>query len=213
MKTNTLVALLATNVTPSNRSVATKRFAFALPSATVIALLIAVIGYRVRPDIDMMLVSPMFWLKLALPLVLAAGSFITLTRLSRPGEAIGSAWAGIAAPVAAVWFAALLVLWRAPPDLRVALLMGKTWHTCPFNITLLSIPGLVAIFSAVRGLAPTQLSLAGAIAGLLSGALGTFAYCFHCPEMEVPFWATWYLLGMAIPTVVGALLGPRLLRW
>jgi hypothetical protein len=31
--------------------------------------------------------------------------------------------------------------------------------------------------------------------------------------MEAPFLAIWYLLGMLIPTLLGALLGPRLLRW
>jgi hypothetical protein len=39
------------------------------------------------------------------------------------------------------------------------------------------------------------------------------AYCLHCPEMSPAFWSTWYLLGMAIPTVVGALIGPRVFRW
>ncbi|WP_128576455.1 NrsF family protein, partial [Pseudomonas sp. BAY1663] len=27
------------------------------------------------------------------------------------------------------------------------------------------------------------------------------------------FWALWYLLGMLLPSALGALLGPRLLRW
>lgn len=30
---------------------------------------------------------------------------------------------------------------------------------------------------------------------------------------EAPFIGFWYLLGMLIPTAVGALLGARLLRW
>ena len=42
---------------------------------------------------------------------------------------------------------------------------------------------------------------------------GTVAYSLHCPEMGVPFWAVWYVIGMALPAVVGALLGPRYLRW
>jgi len=66
---------------------------------------------------------------------------------------------------------------------------------------------------AIRGLAPTRLRLAGAAAGLLSGAVGALVYCLHCPELEAPFLGFWYLLGMLIPTAVGALLGPRLLRW
>ncbi|WP_413773191.1 NrsF family protein [Acidithiobacillus sp. HP-2] len=34
-----------------------------------------------------------------------------------------------------------------------------------------------------------------------------------CPEMGAPFIGTWYLLGILIPTVLGALLGETLLRW
>ena len=35
----------------------------------------------------------------------------------------------------------------------------------------------------------------------------------HCPEPAAPFLAIWYLLGMLVPTAIGAWLGPRLLRW
>ena len=64
-----------------------------------------------------------------------------------------------------------------------------------------------------EGLAPTRLRLAGAAAGLLSGAVGALVYSLHCPELAAPFLGFWYLLGMLIPTAAGALLGPRLLRW
>jgi hypothetical protein len=47
----------------------------------------------------------------------------------------------------------------------------------------------------------------------LAGALGALAYVLHCPELEAPFLAVWYLLGMLIPAGVGALVGPRVLRW
>ncbi len=62
-------------------------------------------------------------------------------------------------------------------------------------------------------LAQTGLRPAGAMAGLLAGSVATVAYCLHCPEMEVPFWAVWYVVGMLIPALAGWLLGPRLLRW
>jgi hypothetical protein len=66
---------------------------------------------------------------------------------------------------------------------------------------------------AMRELAPTRLRLAGAGTGLLAGSLGALVYSLHCPESAAPFIAFWYLLGMLIPTALGALLGPRLLRW
>jgi hypothetical protein len=93
------------------------------------------------------------------------------------------------------------------------LFFGDTWNSCPFLIATLSAPVFVAVVWAMQGLAPTRLRLAGAAAGLLSGAIGTMVYSVHCPEMAAPFIGFWYLLGMLIPTTVGALLGPRMLRW
>ena len=70
-----------------------------------------------------------------------------------------------------------------------------------------------AVLWAMKGLAPTRLVLAGAAAGLLSGAGGALVYALYCIEMAAPFIGIWYLLGMLIPAVAGALIGPRLLRW
>ncbi|WP_413771553.1 NrsF family protein [Stutzerimonas stutzeri] len=49
--------------------------------------------------------------------------------------------------------------------------------------------------------------------GKFARKASTPPYSLHCPEMSVAFWAVWYVLGMLIPTAVGATLGPRLLRW
>lgn len=213
MNTDTLVALLATDIAPVRGDTVKRYLTGSLLLAYACAAAIALFGYGLRPDIATMLVTPLYWLKLALPLSLAAGAYAMLERLVRPGRPVGRTWSGIVLPVFAVWLAAMVVLWEAPSDLRTSLLMGKTWHTCAFNIALLSAPSLFAVLFAVRQLAPTRRSLAGAVAGLLAGSLGTLAYCLHCPEMGVPFWATWYLLGMAIPTLTGAFLGKHVLRW
>lgn len=93
------------------------------------------------------------------------------------------------------------------------LVLGATWRTCPFNIAALATPALLALLWALRGAAPTRPAWAGAVAGLLAGALAVLAYALHCPEMAAPFVAVWCVVGMAIPTALGALLGPRLLRW
>jgi hypothetical protein len=91
--------------------------------------------------------------------------------------------------------------------------LGQTAAACPFLITLLATPVLLGGFWALRGLAPTRLRLAGTSVGLLAGAAGACVYALHCPEMAAPFLGTWYVLGIAIPTALGALLGPRVLRW
>jgi hypothetical protein len=184
-------------------------------------LLIALVGafvlmatvYGIRPDLASVIATPIFWEKLALPLSLSGGAVLAAGRLSRPGASVGSGWAFLILPVVCVWAAGITVVYRAAPADRAIALLGHSWQSCPFNILLLSIPGLIAIFYAMASLAPTRLRLAGAASGLLAGTVATVAYCFHCPEMSPAFWSIWYLLGMAIVTAVGALLGPRLLRW
>ena len=93
------------------------------------------------------------------------------------------------------------------------LVMGRSSRVCACLVTLTALPTLAATFWALRKLAPTRLTLAGAGAGLFAGAAGAFVYCFHCTEEAAPFIAVWYTLGIALVTALGALLGRPLLRW
>ncbi len=167
----------------------------------------------VRPDIGAVALMPMFWMKLAFPASLAAAGVFAVERLSRPGMRLGGVWAALVLPVLLVWLMGIGAFVNAAPAQRQALVFGSTWATCPFNIAMLSIPVFIGVFWAMKGLAPTRLVLAGASAGLLAGAVGAFVYAFYCPETAAPFLGIWYVAGMAIPALVGALLGPRLLHW
>jgi hypothetical protein len=62
-------------------------------------------------------------------------------------------------------------------------------------------------------LAPTRFRAAGAAAGLVAGAIGAMVYVFYCREVSASFVFSWYTLGMTLPAIGGALLGPKLLRW
>jgi hypothetical protein len=100
-----------------------------------------------------------------------------------------------------------------PSGARMQALLGRSWSTCPWSVLLLSLPALVASLWAVRGLAPTQPRAAGFAAGLLAGSVGAFGYSLACPEASPGFVAVWYTLGIALTGTVGAVLGPRALRW
>ena len=213
MRTDDLTSFLATGAGAVRPNQTASRFAAALASGALGAALLMAALLGPRPDLGAALLLPMFWVKLAFVACLAAGSLLAALRLSRPGMRLAWIPAALAAPVLAIWLLAAIVLMRADAALRKALFFGDTWNTCPFLIALLSTPVFVAVIWAMQGLAPTRLRLAGAAAGLLSGALGTLVYSLHCPEIEAPFIGFWYLLGMLIPTTAGALLGPRLLRW
>jgi hypothetical protein len=101
----------------------------------------------------------------------------------------------------------------APAGERAAALLGRSWASCAFTVLALSLPALAAAFWALRGLAPTRLRAAGFAAGLLAGALGALGYALVCPETSPAFVAVWYTLGIVLTAGLGALVGPRLLRW
>ncbi|CAI3804632.1 putative anti-sigma-F factor NrsF [Pseudomonas sp. MM223] len=213
MKTDDLIALLAAGEGPVDRHALARRLLLALLGGGLGAVLLTVAMFGVRGDLAQVANTPLFWAKLALPGSLALLALWLTQRLARPGVKGGLLWALLGLPLLLVWLGALASLLGAPVDARADLLLGRTWRTCPLNITLLSVPTFIAVFWAMRGLAPTRLRQAGAAGGLLAGATATLAYCLHCPEMAVPFWGLWYVLGMLVPTAVGAALGPRFLRW
>ncbi|KAA0981601.1 DUF1109 domain-containing protein [Pseudomonas sp. ANT_J28] len=213
MKTADFISMLASGVTPVDPNALAKRFGVAVLVGLIAAFLLVLIIFGARPDLAEVVATPIFWAKIAFPLSLMLGALSLVVRLARPGVTPGVGQILVIAVLALVWTGALYVLMTATPDVRVSMILGKTWRVCTLNISLLSIPGFISVFWALRGLAPTRLRLAGACGGLLAGAIATIAYCLHCPEMEVPFWGIWYLLGMLIPTVIGALLGPRWLQW
>lgn len=213
MKTDDLIAMLATGAGAADTGVVHRRLALASGAGVVGAALLMTGLLGVRHDLAQALMLPMFWVKLAFVGSLSLLSLLAVSRLGRPGVSLRWVSRLLAAPVLAIWQLASVVLWQAAPDQRDNLIFGNTWLVCPLLIALLSVPAFVALTWAVKGLAPVRLRLAGAIVGLLSGGLAGIIYCLHCPEMGAPFVAFWYMLGMLIPALSGAMLGPRLLRW
>src|SRR3989442_7039964 len=213
MKTDELVFLLAASATPVNPNTGARRLGVALAWGGLGSALLMSVTFGVRSELGALALLPMFWMKLAFTASLAVAGGFAVERLSRPGMRLGGVWVGLVAPVLLIWLVGLWAFASAAPDQRQALVFGLSWASCLLKITLVSLPVLIGIFWAMKGLAPTRLAPAGAAAGLLAGAVGAFVYAFHCPEIAAPFVVTWYLGGMAIPTLVGSLLGPRLLHW
>lgn len=213
MKTDDLIKLLAADTLPVQRRAAPRRLALALVAGLPLAAAIMLLDYGVRRDLAQAMLLPMFWMKLMFPAVVSAAAFVALQRLARPGVRPGASWLGIAVPVLLLWLMAGAVLATAPAETRAALVLGQTWRTCSASIAWISLPIFVAVLIALRGLAPTRPSWTGACAGAVAGGAGAAVYALHCPELQAPFLAVWYVLGIAVPVVTGALLGPRLLRW
>jgi len=213
VKTEELIAALAAGGDVVDPGSAARRHAGAMAVAVLAALLMTLGLLGLQPALPSEALIPMFWVREAFCAALAAAGLLGAARLSRPGAPLGLAPAAIAASLLILWALALGQLMVAAPQERLNLVLGQTARVCPFLIAMISTPLFVAIFRIMRSLAPTRLRLAGAAGGFAAGAMAALLYTLHCPELAAPFLGIWYLLGILMPTALGAVLGPRLLRW
>ncbi len=213
MKTQDWIHQLASGITPVRPGAVHRHLGLALVAGAAVTLTIVAGLYGMRSDLNVAMLEPVMWFKLAYPLLLTLLAAWLVWRLAVPGRhTSGLSWTWLTPPLA-VLLIGLTVLWQADPSQRLPLLLGQTWRSCALSIALVSVPMLVALLHALRRLGPTRLRYTGAIAGLLAGAVGAAAYALHCPEMGIPFIALWNTLGIALMSLLGMWLGPRVLRW
>jgi len=213
VRTDDLIEALAGDSAPLPSRALSRTLGLGLALGAVVSVAIMVLWLGVRPDLmDAMRTGP-FWMKFAYALSVAALGFGLIERLARPDGEGGVFGPMLLAPLGVMTALAIYQLWGAPEELRMTMMLGHTYQICERNIVIVSAPIFLGLFWAMRSLAPTRLTFAGAVAGLLAGATGTFIYAFHCDESAAPFVAIWYTLGIAAVGVLGALLGRSLLRW
>jgi hypothetical protein len=212
MKTDELIALLAEDLQPARRFMVARWLLLGVILGAALSTLLMMTTIGPRPDIHAAMQLRAFWVKFLYTLALAGLGFVLAARQARAGQSSRSLTLALAAPVAALMVLAGIQL-SAPNANAAQLVMGSTWMVCPWLILMLSLPLTLCLLMAMRRLAPTRLTLAGAAAGLLAGAVAATIYGFHCPEMAAPFLLIWYTLGIGFSAVFGAFLGPRLLAW
>jgi hypothetical protein len=212
MQTDELIAFLSDGLAPAPRLWVGRNLTLALGVGLAAALLVMLLALGPRPDLAQAMAGGIFWLKLAYVLCLGCLGLWMVERQARAGADIRRPVAGLFWPVAVLGVASAVAL--SAPDADAAfLIMGSSAAVCPFLILMLAAPLLACLLLALRQLAPTRLTLAGASAGLAAGGWAAAVYAFHCPESGAPFIFIWYSLGIALSALGGALLGRISLRW
>jgi hypothetical protein len=90
---------------------------------------------------------------------------------------------------------------------------GPQWEACLICVPLFAVAPFASLIWALRKEAPTNLTWTGAVAGLVAGALSAAVFALHHPSGSVPFIMLWYGGPIVVCALIGAVLGPRLLRW
>lgn len=212
MKTNDLIALLASDTLQPQAPVRQQLLQKLLLGAMVCGVLLLAL-FGLNPRMDEMATHPAFVTKMLWLAALMGFSLYGLFRLARPGVGAGHTLWGIGLALLAMFSLGLLQLLQTESGARTAQWLGGSWQVCSVSIVALSLPILGALLWALRHLAPTRPVLTGAVAGVLAGSLAASIYSLHCPETSLTFFAVWYVAGMALATGLGALLGGRWLRW
>lgn len=144
--------------------------------------------------------------------VVVAGSGFLL-KASYPGMSIRGPTALIVVLVASFLCAGIAGFLAVDPAARSAMIFGPMWTICLTCIPLFSIGPFIALVWVLRKGAPTKLRSTGAVAGLLAGAIGAGACALHQPGGSLAFIGLWYAGPVLLCALLGALLGPRVLRW
>jgi hypothetical protein len=212
MKTDDLIRALAADREPAGPAPGP-----ALALAAVVGLVLSALLFMwlvpLRPNLGEAMRTFPFVLKPIEMGLLVVISAVAVVRLAQPGAPYRRALTFVAA-VPAIMIAAVAVeLMQVPRAEWMVRLAGVHWYMCVLNMVLLSLPILAALLIGLRFGAPTRPALAGAGAGLLSGALAASLYIAHCPDDSQLFVAAWFTLAIAIATGIGAIAGSRILRW
>jgi hypothetical protein len=178
----------------------------ALALAVSVAMVLILVG--LRPDLLAVGRRTPFAFKIASTLSLACGGFFLARRSVRPGSA------GLS--LLALLPGVLLLAFRGVTDRSGLPVMGHSdvsAAVCVGTILMVSMPALWLILRALRTGAATRPGIAGALAGLLSGALGAAAYALGCTSDAGLFVAIWYSAAILMMTGLGAAIGRRVLAW
>lgn len=211
MKTNDLITMLANQAGPAPLHLAAKNLWPAGAAGLLVATLLALVCWGFIPLEIWNKNGP--WIKLAYAGTLTVAAGWLISRLGKPAASARSSLWAVLLIASCMGMLGLFAYLDTPDSTRHTALMGHSWLACPWNILLLSVPAMACAFRAMRSLAPTQKILSGGACGLFAGAIGAMGYAFSCTEIATPFIAVWYSAGIALSSLLGALLGPKLLNW
>ncbi|MDE1918937.1 MAG: DUF1109 domain-containing protein [Sphingomonadales bacterium] len=213
MNTDDLIRSLSQNVAPVPRGALAGRIVAGMAAGAAVTAVIVTGVLGIRPDLHDAMHGFSFWMKWIYTGSLGIGAVVGVLRLARPDVASLRGLWWLTVPVLLLAGIGMGELASTPSREWLAMWLGASWKVCPWLVLTLAMPIFIGLLWSFRRMAPTRLREAGAVAGLAAGAWAATIYCLHCPEVSAIFVLTWYSLGIVLAAGIGALLGPRLMRW
>jgi hypothetical protein len=213
MNTDRLIDMLSTNLEPVKSGQLWKTLGWAIVIGLVAAFGVMLACFGIRSDLIAGNHSGALALKIVFALSLVGTGAAFLIKSMVPGQQKGHRFALIFLPFFAASAAALAIAVRDPALASGGMIEAAAAALCLFCIPFLAIIPFALLIWALRKGAPTYLRRTGAVAGLVAGAIGATVYSFSCPSDSWLFVFLGYAAAVALCSIVGAQVGPRLLRW
>lgn len=213
MNTEQLIVSLSSDVPRVSPHALVRRIVFGIIGGGLVAALLVVVMLGVRPDLQLAMRGFAFWMKWTYTISLGLCAIYAVRRLAQPvPTSLRWLWL-LLIPVLVLVGIGIGELASTPSREWLAMWLGRSWTKCPWLVLALAVPIFAGLLWSFRKLAPARLRAAGAVAGLAAGAWAATIYCLHCPEVSAIFVLTWYSLGILLAAALGALVGPRFIRW
>ena len=212
MKTDQFIDMLSANLEPVDHGKTSRILAVAVVLGVAAAIAAALLTLGLRPDYVDPGAFAFLCVKLLFGGTAAAIAGFYLVKSARPGSSRKLPLL-IALPFVAIILLAIASLSFAPGSHWQHMVSHDEWLECLVSIPLIAIVPFAVLVWAVRQAAPTNLVRTGALVGLVAGSISAMGYALHCMADSLPFIAIWYGGTIALCTLAGAKLGPRLLRW
>jgi len=213
MRTDRLIEMLSANVEPVAPRWLDRALLRAVVAGAVAAFSVMLLTVAPRQNLAGVGELGYLGLKLLFAVGVIGPGVVYLMQSMRPGRDTRNPFAVLSLPFAVIGAVALAAVLAGPSAMRMPMVFGSRWAMCLVCIPLFAILPFGGLIWALRKGAPTSLRRTGALAGLVAGGIGAAAYAFHCPDDSLPFIAIWYGGSIALSGAIGALLGPKLLRW
>lgn len=185
--------------------------------AFVMAVIVAALTFFAmlgpRSDLAAAVETIRFPFKFVVTVLLASTAWALARAMARPEGARTSAKLALVAAPALLLAAVFVEMLVVPPSEWSNRLIGRNAMVCLVSIPMIGLGPLIAFLAVLRHGAPTQPARAGAVAGILAGALAATFYAAHCTDDSPLFVGVWYTLAIALLAIAGAIAGKLLVRW
>ena len=190
------------------------RTGLALAGMVAVAVILStILLLGLRPDVAAGRFQPLFLFANGLFLIVALGTGLAAIRMGLPRVGQSSqGWKSVVTALGLLPVAALIMLVSRTELMPAVLVTSHELKCVAMGLALGLVNAAVLVWWLRRG-APTSPERAGLLVGLSSGAVGIFAFAFHCPFDSFYHVGLWHMMPLVLGAILGRLIVPPLVRW